>query len=429
MLLLKQSTAVVLSFGPALDKTDGVTLVTSLVSGLDHASTGIMLAKNGGTLTIRHATVTATTYDSRGNYKVTLDTTDTNTLGTLRVQYADAATVCPIWEDRLVVPAEIYDWFAGTAGFTSAMFALNTGLRPVRSATAQAGAASTITLDASASAVDDFYNYNLVQITSGTGVGQTRVISDYVGSTKVATVALAWATNPDNTSVFNILTSAAIASSTPPTAAENGTATWAALRAANTTAGSFGEGVKVAPSGIPVGAFVASSITAAAMAPDTGLKPHRSATAQAAAAGTITLDSGASAVDDFYKYQLVKIESGTGASQSRVITAYVGSTKVATISQNWATTPDNTSVFTILGSGVLAATDIDALLDAVIPDSIPADGTAPSIRQGIYMLTQFMLERNVSSTTCTVRKPNGSTTLFTLTLDSASAPTSITRAT
>ena len=51
------------------------------MSALDHASTGIMLAKNGGTLTIRHATVTASTYDAHGCYKVTLDTTDTATLG------------------------------------------------------------------------------------------------------------------------------------------------------------------------------------------------------------------------------------------------------------------------------------------------------------------------------------------------------------
>jgi len=74
----------------------------------------------------------------------------------------------------------------------------------VRQNTAQAGAATTITLDAAASAVNDFYNDMYVTIMSGTGVGQSKRITDYVGSTKVATVASAWSTNPDATSVFRV---------------------------------------------------------------------------------------------------------------------------------------------------------------------------------------------------------------------------------
>lgn len=108
---LKQSTAVVISFGPFVDKTDGVALETGLVTALDHASTGIMLSKNGGTLAVRHATVTASTYDAHGCYKVTLDTTDTGTLGSLRVIYTDAATCLPVWRDFQVLPPMIYDSF------------------------------------------------------------------------------------------------------------------------------------------------------------------------------------------------------------------------------------------------------------------------------------------------------------------------------
>lgn len=109
MKFLKQSTSAVIVFGPALLPADGVTLVTSLVSALDHASTGIFLHKNGGAGTIRHATVTATTYDSYGNYLVTLDTTDTNTLGRLRAMFAAAANTLPIWEDFTVLPANVFD--------------------------------------------------------------------------------------------------------------------------------------------------------------------------------------------------------------------------------------------------------------------------------------------------------------------------------
>lgn len=85
-----------------------------------------------------------------------------------------------------------------------ATFASDVGNLSMRSSTATGGAATTITLDAGASAVDDFYNNTLIYITGGTGVGQSRYIVDYVGSTKVATVST-WATTPDNTSTFAIL--------------------------------------------------------------------------------------------------------------------------------------------------------------------------------------------------------------------------------
>jgi hypothetical protein len=72
----------------------------------------------------------------------------------------------------------------------------------VRSRLAQAGAASTITLDASASATDSLYNGNVVSIIAGTGAGQNRVAIGYVGSSKIMTVDTPWVVNPDSTSVF-----------------------------------------------------------------------------------------------------------------------------------------------------------------------------------------------------------------------------------
>lgn len=96
-----------------------------------------------------------------------------------------------------------------SGGITNASYAADTGKKTVRSNTAQAGSGTTITLDASASAVDDFYNNDLLYITGGTGAGQARFITDYVGATKVATVPT-WITNPDNTSTFALIPSGAI---------------------------------------------------------------------------------------------------------------------------------------------------------------------------------------------------------------------------
>jgi hypothetical protein len=94
----------------------------------------------------------------------------------------------------------------------SAITEIQTGL-VTRRGTATAGGANTITLDAGASAVNDFYAGQQVVITSGTGAGQARLVTSYAGGTKIATVAQAWATNPDNTSVFALTPNRALVSS------------------------------------------------------------------------------------------------------------------------------------------------------------------------------------------------------------------------
>jgi hypothetical protein len=73
--------------------------------------------------------------------------------------------------------------------------------------------------------------------------------------------------------------------------------------------------------------------------------------------------------------------------------------------------------------------DSAALADDILPDSVPADGTRPTLRQAAYMVVQYLMERSVSGTTATIKKVDGSTTLMTQTLDDATSPTSVTRAT
>ena len=65
--------------------------------------------------------------------------------------------------------------------------------------------ATTAVLNVDASAVDDVYNGYAITINSGTGVGQTRLISDYTASTKTVTISTAWDTVPDNTSYYEIM--------------------------------------------------------------------------------------------------------------------------------------------------------------------------------------------------------------------------------
>ena len=77
---------------------------------------------------------------------------------------------------------------------------------------AQAGTANTITLkSASSYTSNDDPNGMWITLTGGTGAGQERYISDYVGSTKVATVYPAWTTQPDNTTNYKVAAFAASA--------------------------------------------------------------------------------------------------------------------------------------------------------------------------------------------------------------------------
>jgi hypothetical protein len=144
--------------------------------------------------------------------KLQVNSVLTNTTDTLT--FADSWTITPTGTIKYVIfatapasttnptPVRVLTMDSGTV--TDAAFATSTGLKNIRSGTAQAGAAGTITLDASASSLDDFYNNQMIAIESGTGVGQARFVSDYAGATKVVTVSSNWVTNPDNTSVFAI---------------------------------------------------------------------------------------------------------------------------------------------------------------------------------------------------------------------------------
>lgn len=74
-----------------------------------------------------------------------------------------------------------------------------------RTGVATAGATRSITLDAGASAVNNYYIDDIVSIISGTGAGQSRRIKSYVGASKVATVQTAWGTNPAAGSVYVLI--------------------------------------------------------------------------------------------------------------------------------------------------------------------------------------------------------------------------------
>lgn len=105
---------------------------------------------------------------------------------------------------------------------------------------------------------------------------------------------------------------------------------WNELQSGHTTAGTFGKYLDTEVSGVGGGA---------------GLSPLSSGTAQAGAPGSITLAISEPSMDDYYKGEKVVIKSGTGAGQARIVTGYTGSSRVATVSPDWKTAPDSSSLY------------------------------------------------------------------------------------
>lgn len=68
------------------------------------------------------------------------------------------------------------------------------------------------------------------------------------------------------------------------------------------------------------------------------------------------------------------------------------------------------------------------LMAVQMTESYAALGVAPTEAQILFEIRALLAEKAVSGTTLTAKKINGSTTAETFTLDSATAPTSITRA-
>jgi hypothetical protein len=89
-----------------------------------------------------------------------------------------------------------------------------TGVLSTITGTAQSGSTSAIVLANSASSVNSTYNGQTINITSGTGVGQVRMIASYIGLSRTAGVTPVFSTAPDNTShyvVANIVAPAIVA--------------------------------------------------------------------------------------------------------------------------------------------------------------------------------------------------------------------------
>ena len=408
----------------------------------------------------------------------------------------------------------------------------------LRKQTATASSASTLTLDSGASATDSYYNDAILIILSGTGIAQSRLITGYVGSTKVATVSPNWTTTPGATVDFAVVANArADLSHITGTAVATGTAQLGvnlvniAGAAVSTSTAQLGVnavnwagGAIPAPSitGTPkvdlvdIGGVAISATTAqlgvnvvnwnntVVATPNTagvplmdlvringGLTSGNNATLSLKQLN-VTNSTGDAVVFSSSGSNGIGLNiSGNGTGAGAQITG--GATGPAAKLIGGGTSGAGLSVITTAGDGLLisptaghgvniaangtskhglfvtggtagtsdgisavagtggvdvrgnitgnlsgsigslgatAKTDVrTAVLTTQMTEAYAADGVAPTLAQAVFLMQQLLSDFSITSTTMTVRKLDGSTTAATLTLNSATTPTSITRTT
>ena len=106
---------------------------------------------------------------------------------------------------------ELVESNAGVSRYTAAALAQGpsggTGLSALDSGTLIAATSTTAQLPAARTFADDALNGNTINIISGTGIGQSRVITDYtlITPADTCTVTPAWTTTPNATSGYEIV--------------------------------------------------------------------------------------------------------------------------------------------------------------------------------------------------------------------------------
>lgn len=133
----------------------------------------------------------------------------------------------------------------------------------------------------------------------------------------------------------------------------------------------------------------------------TNVDPIRTGTLQGGAISGVTLDTGANATDDYYVGNWVRILSGTGAGQVRLIYDYTGATKVALVAPAFITAPASDSTYAILpASYVLGALALSA--NAVTAAALSTDAIA-EIQAGLALAADLAtVDANVDTLVASV---------------------------
>lgn len=281
---LKQSTAVTIRLGPALDKTDGVTEETGLSPTVEVSKAHAAFAARNSASAISH--------DSNGWYAVPLDTTDTGTVGPLIVKFDSAADHLPVWREFLVVPANVYDSVVGGTDNLQVDTVQWLGTACATPSVAGVPEVDPTHWNGTAVGTPDTAGYPKVTIKDGTGTGELDTNAGKVALTD-ASVDTIW---------DELLTTSA-----------------------HNTDTSAGQRLR----------------RASAIATDGVVNDAAATTTSFVVGGTIT-------VNDFFNDQVLVFTTGALAGQSKPVLDYDGATKTITLSEALTSAPANGVEFVLV---------------------------------------------------------------------------------
>lgn len=376
-MVLRQSTSQLIRFGPFLDSTDGVTSET----GLTIAQADMQLSKDGATFAQKNASGNAT-HDTDGWYSTTLDTTDTATVGILKLQIVVAGSV-PVWETFYVIEEAIYDdlYAASSVGY----------LKPtVASRTLDITATGTAGIDWA-----NVENQSTAVDLSGTDIQLADTVTTYTGDTPQTGDSFARLGAPAGASVSaDIAVIDGIVDNILFDTAEIGTA-----GAGLTDLGGMSTGMK-------------AEVNAEA---DTALTDYDGPTNTEMIARTLLsanyFDPAADAV----------------ANVTLVATTTTNTDMVGTNSALLAASINLTGGAVDTVTTVTNQVTVNDILTTQMTESYAVDGTAPTQAQALFLIQQVLTEFAINGTTTTIKKLDGSTTAAILTHDSETDATDSTR--
>lgn len=193
MRFLQQSTSVIVTVGPFVDATDGVTAETAL----SPSATNVRIYKAGATASVDVSAATWT-HVELGMYRITLTTAHTDTCGPMMLvaQISGARLVihefhvAPATTQAMLVsgsalPADVTAIVGNGTAATLMVFPALT----IQNFTVGSGSTTTRIATDLTESVSDHWNGRTVIFYTGTLAKQAATIEDYNGSTKELTVS------------------------------------------------------------------------------------------------------------------------------------------------------------------------------------------------------------------------------------------------
>lgn len=167
---LRASTSATVRMGPFVSPSDGVTPYTSTPGT-------VYLGKAGGAFAARND-ATPITHDRDGYHVVTLNATDTGTVGRLRAEIAGSSSnYLPVWEDFVVLDTSVYDVLFGTAPILTTTTDLSGAQVPSSAGAALKAAYSN--LDATISSRSTYAGGAVASVTAAVTVGTNNDKTGY----------------------------------------------------------------------------------------------------------------------------------------------------------------------------------------------------------------------------------------------------------